>query len=194
MKGKLEMITATAHLKSTSPYSQSKHYSDPKLDREIPRDYEARTWRSRMHVTKDGFVFIPPMAFKNCLSEAAKFWNKQIPGKGKATYTKHFEAGIILLDEVQLSIRAEDVEGEWLFLPSDGQRGGGKRVDKCYPRIDAWSAVVAFQILDEIITEDVFSEVLEVAGSYIGIGRWRPRNNGCYGRFTVESLKWSSRK
>ena len=90
------MKTAIATLKSVSPYSQSKHYNTEKLAKELHKDYEARTWRDRLHTTLDGEVFIPPMSFKNCLSEAARFLSVQIPGKGKSIYTKHFEAGVLV--------------------------------------------------------------------------------------------------
>ncbi len=184
------MIIATAQLEGISPYSQSKHHTTPKKDRELPKDYETRTWRERLHVNKDGYVFIPPMAFKNCVAEIAKFLGTQIPGKGKSTYTKHFEAGILVTDPVDLPFKKDDVEGEWLFLPSDGKRGSGTRVDKCYPVIPEWKATVIFYILDEIITEDVFKDHLEKAGQFIGIGRFRPRNNGFYGRFKVGKVTW----
>ena len=184
------MKTAIVGLRSVSPYSQSRHYTVDKLPRELARDYEARTWRERLHVNSDGNVFIPPMAFKNALSEAAKFLSMPVPGKGKATYTKNIEAGILVPEGVDLGIRAADVEGEWLFLPSDGKRGSGKRVDKCFPLIRQWSGHVTFLILDEIVTREVFAEHIELAGKFIGIGRFRPRNNGFYGRFVVESLDW----
>ncbi len=183
------MKTLTAHLKSISPYSQSRHYDTPKLDREIAKDYESRTWRDRMHVDAQGMVYIPPMAFKNALAEAAKFMSVQIPGKGKSTYTKHFEAGVLVMDPLPLNVAKSDVTGEWLFVPSDGRRGSGSRVDKCFPIIPEWEGDVEFHILDEIITDDVFREHLEAAGKFIGIGRFRPRNNGFYGRFSVESIK-----
>ena len=185
------MKTATVQLRSVSPYSQSKHYTTEKLPKELPKDYEARTWRDRLHTTDGGEVFIPPMSFKNCLSEAAKFLGIQIPGKGKSTYTKHFEAGVLVTDALMLGINSSDVKGEWLFVPSDGVRGSGKRVDKCFPVIHEWSGEVTFHILDETITEDVFVNVLKQAGAFIGIGRFRPRNNGFYGRFSVESVKWA---
>jgi hypothetical protein len=184
------MIIATAELEGISPYSQSKHHVTAKKERELPKDFEERTWRERMHVNKEGFVFIPPMAFKNCVAEIAKFLGTQIPGKGKSTYTKHFEAGILVTDEVVLPFKKADVQGEWLFLPSDGKRGSGTRVDKCYPVMPEWKATVIFYILDEIITQDVFKDHLEKAGQFIGIGRFRPRNNGFYGRFRVKSLNW----
>ncbi|WP_438396411.1 hypothetical protein [Caballeronia sp. DA-9] len=184
------MKTAIATIKGVSPYSQSKHYSTEKLPKELAKDYEARTWRDRLHAGEDGTVFIPPMSFKNCLSEAAKFLSIQIPGKGKATFTKHIEAGVLVTDALQLNIKKEDVAGEWLFVPADGVRGSGKRVEKCFPVIHQWGGDVTFHVLDETVTEDVFRHILEQAGAFIGLGRFRPRNNGFYGRFKVEGLKW----
>jgi len=184
------MKTAIATLKSVSPYSQSRHYTVDKLEKELARDYEARTWRERLHVTENGNVFIPPMSFKNCMSEAAKFLGMQIPGKGKSTYTKHVEAGVLVTEPLVLPNQKDEVKGEWLFVPSDGVRGSGKRVDKCFPVIHEWSGEVTFYILDETVTEDVFKKILSQAGMFIGIGRFRPRNNGFYGRFSVESVDW----
>lgn len=183
-------------LKSISPYSQSRKYEDPKLtrksgsDAETPKQYEARTWRERLHTTEDGHVFIPPMAFKNCLTEAAKFAPTQIKGQGKATYTKSFEAGVMVTDMLKLPVKKADVPGEWLFVPSDGRRGGGKRVEKCFPVIQSWNGKVQFVILDDSIPAEVFERTLRDAGTFIGIGRFRPRNNGYYGRFEVQKVSW----
>jgi hypothetical protein len=184
------MSTAIAHLVSISPYSQSRHYDVPKLDKEIAKDYESRTWRERLHTDESGRVFIPPMAFKNCLSEAAKYLSIQIPGKGKSTYTKHIEAGVLVVDPLVLPVKKVDVKGEWLFVPADGVRGSGKRVDKCFPIIQSWEGKVVFNIFDETVTEEVFTHILKESGKFIGIGRFRPRNNGFYGRFRVESVEW----
>ena len=184
----MKKIVAT--LKSTSPYGQSRHYVVDKLEKESAADYEKRTWRNRMHVDEKGEVYIPPTAFKNCLAEAAKYLGIQIPGKGKSTYTKHFEAGVMVVDAVPLGVKGEDVQGLWLFVPADGKRGSGKRVDKCFPVIQSWQAEVTFYVLDETITESVFKQHLEEAGKFIGLGFFRPRNNGFYGRFEVEKVKW----
>jgi hypothetical protein len=106
------MKTAICELQSISPYSQSKFYETDKLPKERPDDYEARTWRDRLHVTPEGFVYIPPMAFKNCLSSVAKYLSIQIPGKGKSTFTKHIEAGVLVTESLILPIKKEDVAGE----------------------------------------------------------------------------------
>jgi hypothetical protein len=182
------MKTYIAKLKSVSPYSQSKFHETPKQDREIPKDYEERTWKQRLHTNGNGTVVVPPMAIKNCLSECAKYMGIQIPGKGKSNYTKHFEAGILITDPVDTGVKVENVKPEWLFLPSDGKRGGGKRVPKCYPLIEKWEGEVTIVVLDDIITEEVLTEHLVRGGQFIGIGRFRPRNNGYYGRFELVEL------
>lgn len=186
------MKIAKAILQSVIPYSQSKHYVVDKLNdgKESHQAYEERTWKNRCHVNKDGYVFIPPMSFKNCIAEAAKFLSISIPGAGKATYTKHFEAGVLVMEGLTLDLHIDDVEGEWLFVPSDGKRGGGSRVNKCFPIIHEWSGEVNFMVLDEKITEKVFRKVLEESGKFIGLGRFRPRNNGFYGRFSIASFAW----
>lgn len=184
------MREVIAELESISPYSQSRHYEVPKLSKERPDDYEKRTWRERMHVSEEGYVFIPPMAFKNCLSSIAKYIGEQIPGKGKSTFTKHFESGVLVLNSMELSIKKEAVKGEWVFVPADGRRGSGKRVQKCFPLIPAWSGKIRFHVLDDTITEEVFERHLKQAGQFIGIGRFRPSSNGYYGRFVVRSLEW----
>lgn len=184
------MRIATAHLEGTAPYSQSRHIDTPKTPKETSANYEERTWRDRCHVNEDGKIIIPPMAFKNCISEAAKYLNEKIPGKNQATYSKHFEAGILAMTPIVLPITKEKVPGEWLFVPSDGKKGGSKRVMKCFPVIHKWAAEVPFTILDSVITNDVFERFLKEAGNFIGIGRFRPIRGGYYGRFVVKKVVW----
>jgi len=185
------MKTAIATLKSISPYSQGRYHNTPFLPRELHEDYDLRTWRERCHFDSTGRVIIPPMAFKNCLSEAAKYLSIQIPGKGKSTYTKHIEAGLMCIEPLVLTATRESLQCEELFVPKDGTRGAGKRVIKHFPVIREWGGQVSFTVLDEIITKEVLMEHLDKAGKFIGIGRFRPRNNGYYGRFAVEALAWS---
>lgn len=184
------MKIALAHLKSASPYSQGRPVQSSKDRNETHEAFEERTWRERLHVNEHGNVFIPPMSFKNAIGEAAKYKSLQIPGKGKSTYTKHFEAGVLCKETLDLGVKAAEVPGERLFVPADGVRGSGKRVWKIFPIIVSWVGVVEFLILDEIITEEVFTTHLIDAGSFIGVGRFRPRNNGYYGRFSVEKVEF----
>lgn len=182
-------IIAIATLESLSPLSFSRHYETPALEKEAARDYEERTWRERLHYDKEtGECYIPANMLKGCLAAAAKYLSMKV--SGKATYTKHFEAGVMCVENLMLGIQKDDVEPTPLFVPSDGRRGGGSRVMKIFPEIPRWSGDAKFLILDRIITEPVFEEHLIEAGNLIGMGRFRPRNNGTNGRFRLVKLEW----
>jgi hypothetical protein len=194
----------TFKITGIASYSQSRPHLTDMLPNESHDDFRKRTWKNHLHVTKDKDkndddqeVFIPASAIKNCISEAAKFMNISVPGKGKNTYTKHFEAGVNCIKPVLLGIKKKDVQGESLFLPADGRRGSGKRVWKTYPLIaNPWGGVVELIIVDETVLQTsvrntdhtVLEEVVNGAGQYIGLGRFRPRQNGWYGRFTIEMV------
>jgi hypothetical protein len=192
------MKIATCEVVGISPYSQSKHYSKemvPKLQGENDRDYETRTWRNRLHINEGGNVFMPPMAFKNCISECAKFLSLGIPGKGKKTYTKNFEAGVLVVEPIVLPIKRDACESEPLFVPSDGRRGGGSRVEKVFPVIRSWGGELQILVFDETVLNaydsskiTVLEHVLKQAGLFIGVGRFRPINNGFYGRFEIKGF------
>ena len=186
-----EMIIAKIKLTGTSPFSMSRYHHIDKDKKESEGDFEKRIWREKSHYNEDGMIFIPAMMIKNCLSEAAKYLSERIEGKGQSTWTKHFEAGIMVEDDIVLKIHKDKVEGEWVFVPSNGQRGGGKRVDKCFPRVPkGWNGETSVIILDETITKEVFEKHLKDAGRFIGLGRFRPRNNGTYGRFDSKIISW----
>lgn len=185
------MKSAQVTLRGAGPLSQSAPLVTEKESKELHADYEKRVWQERAHTDENGYLFIPPMAFKNCLTSAAQYMGEQIPGKGKKTWTAKFKSGILVPAPLITDVKAEDIEGEWLFVPSDGKTGGGKRVWKRFPLIKKWTGQIELYIMDEVITKDVFKKHLEQAGAFIGVGRFRPERNGYYGRFVVENLTWS---
>lgn len=185
------MKIAECKLESVSPYSQSRYYEPVKRERESPASVEERTWRERCNADTDGNLFIPPMAFANNIKQAASYLSISVPGKGMTKYAKFFESGVLVPEALQLPVKKDEVEGEWLMVPSDGKKGGNKRVKKCFPLIRQWSGKVTYYILDDIITEPVFRQTLDYAGNIIGIGRFRPTRAGYYGRFKVTSVEWA---
>lgn len=186
------MRVATATLRSVSPYSQSRVLPLGSMkDKEKHDDYEKRIWRERLHVNAAGNVFIPPMAFKHCIASAAQYLSLSVPGKGTSKYTKHFLAGILVVEGLDTGIAKDAVEGEWLHMNSDGKKGGSKRVWRCYPKIENWAGDVEYLVLDDTITNEIFERVLIESGRFIGIGRFAPNRGGYYGRFAVDKVKWS---
>lgn len=188
------IIEAKIELVSASPYQPSRKHDEPKRDKEGADDYEARTWRSKGHYLPTGEMFIPPMAFKQCFDTAARRLAIPIPGKGKSTYTKHFVSGLLITDPLPIAAKRDDVEGEWFFCNSDGVRGSGKRVRRCFPVVRSWKGALTVHVFDATIKRDIFQQVITSAGQFVGVGRFRPENAGFYGRFSAEVVAWKETK
>lgn len=179
-------------LSSLSPYTQSRMHDTPKLDKERPDDYEARTWREKATVTPRGTICIPAIAFKQALDRSAKMLGMQITGRGKATYSKHFLAGIMIPEDVDLGIKREDVVPITINANADGVRGSGKRVRRTFPQVPSWKGTVEVYVVDDTITPEVFEKHFREAGMLVGVGQYRPENGGTNGRFKCERFEWST--
>lgn len=186
------MLVATFNLVGISPYSQSRPIQSEKQDNETHEEFDKRCWREHCHVDDDGEVFIPPSAIKGCISAAAKYQSVKIPGKRNATYTKHFESGIIVDPEpIMLGINVKDVKCERLFLNADGKKGGGTRVWRIFPKLEIKNVPIKVFIPDVEIHDKIFEQTITAAGQFIGLGRYRPHNGGWYGRFVAKNLKFT---
>lgn len=179
-------------LVSRSPYSQSRAHDESKKDKEKPDAYDQRTWRHKAHYLPEApyQIFIPAMALKFCITDAAAYLGERITGRGAATYKKHFTSGILVLDNALIDAYRDKVESVTVFANARGMRAPGPRVKRTFPIIPTWSATVDFQVVDSMITEDVFARTLAEAGKFIGLGRFRPQNGGFLGRFLVDNVEW----
>jgi hypothetical protein len=183
-------ISAEVTLKGMSPYSQSRKHDAPKLEGESPEDQDIRTWKQHLNLGRDGLVVIPAFALHDCLVTAAKYSGRKIQGAGQKTWTAKFESGIVLLEDAPLNVHPDDVQCIALSVHSNGQRGSGKRVTRRYPIISDWQTTFTIHVLDPVITEPILTEMLQIAGLFVGLGRFRPQNRGSNGRFTIAKLVW----
>lgn len=194
----MDFSVATVTLKSFSPYSQSRLHDEPKMKGEQAGDYDKRTWKSKAHITPAGTLGIPASSLTQAIAEAAKYSKKQIPGQGKATWTAKFKSGIMLTETlIDTGIVLTDHDYLDVMCDAQGKTGSAvsSRVSRRFPQVPSWSVTFDVWILDPIITEDVFREMVELAGMFIGIGRWRPvMNGGQNGRFTIDKLKWEDNR
>lgn len=185
------MRIATVKFKSLSPYSASHVIESEKAAKEAFDDFEKRIWRERLNVDEQGQGIIPGMAFKLMLDTAVKRFGGKIKGRGQATWTKFFEAGVLVMDPLQLvGVTRENVQSETLFVPSDGVKGSGKRVWKTFPIVKEWSGEVNYLVLDDTITQDIFERMVTQAFAFVGIGRFRPERGGFLGRAEVVKINW----
>ena len=191
----METSVATITIRGISPYSQSHGHNDEKLKGESHEDYDIRTWRSKLNLSSDGSsVVIPAHAVHQAIAAAAKYSKRQIPGQGKATWTAKFNSGIALLSDPDLGIDPTSVKSVQISANADGVRGSGKRVPRLFPIMNEWSTTFEIYILDPIITEEVFREMVEIAGMFIGLGRFRPEKGGTNGRFVIDKLTWQDNR
>jgi hypothetical protein len=185
------MKKARCRVKSLSPVAFCKAVHVEKESNETNDAYEKRTWRERAHYDQNGNMYIPSNMFKKSMAAAAQFLNRKIQGQGNSTYTKHFKAGIGVENIIDLSTKVEDVHGDWQFVPSDGKANSSAgKVHKCFPEVESWEGELEVLILDPVINDEIFEEVLKAAGMFIGVGRYRPINGGDKGRFRVESVEF----
>lgn len=183
------MRTCTVTITGQAPYSASRAHCEEKMPKETADAYEDRTWKSKAHII-NGSVVIPPMAFKIGLDRAAKMLGRQIPGKGKATYTKFFESGVIVTEPVLIAPESA-IKKERIHANADGVRGSGKRVWRSFPRIDDWQGKATFYLIADEITSEVFEETVRYAGIAVGVGRFRPERGGYFGRYAIDRIEWA---
>lgn len=162
---------------------------------ETHEQFEQRSWPEKIRTNKDGFVLLNQFALKNALESAAKRLKRKIPGEGNSTFTKLFVQGVmigampILKGVDGQPCKADAFDPRPLFVPSDGKRGGGKRVYRIFPTIAGWSCDIDVIVIDPKITEDVLREHLTEAGVFIGLGSMRAENGGVNGRFIVQKIE-----
>jgi len=185
------MLKIKVELESISPIKFGKHFTTPMKDGEGHEAYDQRCWRERLHYDENEEVYIPAIALKNSLSAAAKYKGEKIKGKGNRTYTQKFEAGILIVDNIMLGVKKNDVNGETLHVPADGVRGGSKRVNRIFPYINSWKGTTYIHVIDPVLKQEPnkVKEYLELTGQLIGLMTFRPAKNGMFGRFKVNKFK-----
>jgi hypothetical protein len=189
----MKVTTAQLTLQSLSPYSQSRYHEEPKLKGELADAYDRRTWKSHclfQRIGKKNVMMIPAHGFIQTMIAAAKYSKKQIPGQGKATWTAKFQAGIMIMDDIPTSVEEKDIQFCDIYANADGIRGSAKRVMRRYPLVGWWMAMFPVTILDPIITQEVFREIVDLAGMFVGLGRFRPEKGGFNGRFRIADMQW----
>lgn len=189
---------ARVHITGTTPYSPGKKPDTDKKPKETYEDYEARVWKERIHFDKEGKVYIPDMSRVRCVQAAAKYAN--IKYKNQETYTKFFDKGVQANgDRLYIGMSVDDAYTEKHLVPTNGKPGGSSKAFKVFPYFHAnpekptesWGGVMGFMVLEPRIPEAIFEQVVDTAGKFIGIGRFRPENRGNLGMFRVVKVEWS---
>lgn len=187
----MEEVRTTYLFRSKSPVLFSRYHNTEKLDGEIPEDYEDRTWRERCHFDEDNEVIIPGYLIQKTLEAAAKLTGERVGGKKQGKGLSHFLATIRVEGDIKTGIRKKNVKGHPAFVSANGQPTGG-RVMRIFPKIDEWKGKLTLVYPDlGILNSQIIKKYLEIAGSCIGVGHWRPSSpsRGSYGLFEARRCR-----
>jgi hypothetical protein len=183
------MYDASFRITGTNGIIFGKQVESKKPRQETYEAFDARTWPEKCRVTDTGELYLPPIALKACLCSTAKYAGLRIPGKGTRTYSQPIIRGLQCINNIVLNAGLDDIE--LMNEPVDAQPGSAKstRVMRIFPYLAKWAGLGTVRVLDDIITPDVLTEHLGLAGIMTGLGTWRPERGREYGTFIVSDLQ-----
>ena len=140
-----------------------------------------------LYVTKDNDFYIPGPNILRCLIDAGKFFKGQKNTK-LTTAKSSVISGAVTLGS-QECIIDDNNEGWTIDTRAVRIPTTGGRVIKNRARFDSWKLSFEIELDITIVTLKTFKELVEAAGSRIGLGDFRPDTKGPFGRFRVVEWK-----
>jgi len=135
--------------------------------------------------------YVPAESLMACLIEAGKFIRldkKRQMSTAKGTLLPGFlsveEFYLPLIDPKTNKSAAWEVD-----MRAGRNPNGGEAVCIVRPRYDSWSFTFTALLDTEQLDEKVYRNLVDIAGSNMGLGDFRPQRKGIYGRFKVTSWK-----
>lgn len=172
----------------------------------------AHRWIGSLYRNEAGEVILPTENLMRCMMEGGAM--VLVPGgRSGKSFKAQSQSGIMprslgwpllvngrpidgkpiaaLLREKDFAVHKAAVEALGFSLFVKRARIGQSKHVRVRPRFDTWSATGELSVSDDQITEDVLRDILEMAGSYKGLGDWRPSSKtpGTFGMFTAEIAK-----
>lgn len=131
--------------------------------------------------TPDGSLYVPGIAVQRCLVNAATYSK----GKGRGSLQKPVAACVLITPEYCiLENQSYRVDARPVVIPATK----GKIV-RYRPAFDDWSISFTIVFDAELLKVAELREVVDNAGSRVGLLDFRPEKKGPFGRFMVTSWK-----
>ena len=179
-------------IEGVTPYMQHR-MDDQKLEDceknrkhiiERPELNEADLKRADFHCYRnlEGRCYIPAEQLRICFIGAGGYL------KSKVGNSKRSMKGVIA---AVLQISPEEIilpEFDQIDKRSAVNKNVKARVMVIRPKWNNWVAEFQMVIDNNTITKETIEELINTAGNYVGIGSYRPTNNGYFGRFKLVDL------
>ncbi|MBF0626156.1 MAG: hypothetical protein HQL82_15275 [Magnetococcales bacterium] len=148
-------------------------------DKGTPREIA----ESRLYIGHDGKPMVPAPNLFRSIIDAGRFFKA---GKSLITTQKSsLIPACVAIEEIELSLDHKEpwmVDTRAVRIPSTGGRILSHR-----PCFQDWRLRFTVLLDDGLITTKLFREIVDAAGSRIGLGDFRPACKGPFGRFVVTS-------
>jgi hypothetical protein len=175
----------------------------------VAGDDRSPAWRWIGNLYVDGGLIVIPA--DNLMTVLREGGAKCPTGKKGATFKRQTQSGLVVneaawpilvngkaipYDGIKALINNTDfaqheatatAAGFSLFVKR-AKIGQAKHV-RVRPRFDVWAISGSITVFDEMITQDVLQNILSFAGTYAGLGDWRPsspKSPGPFGKFTAQ--------
>lgn len=132
---------------------------------------------------KDGSCYIPSEQLRIAMINGGTYLKSKVGSKTKSM--KGIIAAVL------------QINPEQILLPEYGEIDKRSAVNKnvkarvmvIRPKWLAWNAEFTMILDNGTLTKEMLIELVNVTGNYVGIGSYRPTNNGYFGRFKLLDIK-----
>jgi hypothetical protein len=187
------MKTYSIEIKGKTPYMQhrmddqklSEWESNRKLIIERPEVSKDDLTRAEYHCYRnlDGKCFIPSEHLRSSFINAGALVKSKVGNSRKSM--KNIVAGMFFVEPEEILMPDYDV----IDKRSAVNRNVKARIITIRPKWTNWKAKFNLLVDNDTITTETIKEIIINAGNSIGIGSFRPTNNGMFGRFGLENIK-----
>lgn len=180
-------------IKGLTPYMQHR-MDDKKLEQwekqrgkimERPEASQEDATRAEYHCYRNAYgkCFIPADQIRGSLINAGTYMKAKVGGKSRSM--KIIVAATFMPTPEQILLPDYDAVDK----RSGVNRNVKARIITIRPKWTSWEVNFDLLVYEDTITKETVKELLTYAGSYVGIGSFRPTNNGMFGRFEVISVE-----
>lgn len=152
------------------------------VEREDISQEDAKRAEFHSYSDKDGF-YIPTEHLVGSFINAGALVKSKV-GNGKKSM-KNIVAGMFDIKESKIRL-SKDYE---IDKRSAVNRNVKARIICIRPKWNDWKAKFTLMVDNDTITKETVEQIIIYAGQYIGIGSFRPTNNGKFGRFKLNNIK-----
>lgn len=155
-----------------------------KAPKNAPKPTPREEADSKVHRMPDGDPHVPVTMAMSCFIAAGQFC--RLDGKRQVSTAKSTVLpGLLTIEDRYLPLTPKAYEVD---VQQGRNPNGGEAVCIVRPRFDEWGFDLTLKVDQSEIALATIRELVDIAGNRIGLGDFRPKCKGTFGRFTV--VRW----